>query len=119
MSKTYGTAIDVCEPEKKPRRKIMAINTDSQPVEAPKNPETSNIFALYKLFASREQQAALATRYRAGGMGYGEAKQALFELAMDHFATARRKREKLAADVETIEGILRDGARRARDKGAE
>ncbi len=119
MSKSYGNTIDVFEPEKKLRKKIMAIKTDSTPVEAPKNPETCSIFTLYKLFASCEQQTALAARYRAGGMGYGEAKQALFEAAMDHFATARQNREKLAADPGQIAEVLRAGARRARDKGAE
>ena len=119
MSKSYGNTIDVFEPEKKLRKKIMAIKTDSTPVESPKDPETCSLFTLYKLFASPDQQAALAARYRAGGMGYGEAKQALFEIAWDHFAVARERREKLAADPETIEEILRAGALRARRKGAE
>src|SRR5438876_629556 len=96
MSKSYGNTIDVFEPEKKLRKKIMAIKTDSTPVEAPKDPEKCSLFTLFKLFASPDQQAALAARYRAGGMGYGEAKQALFEIAWEHFATAREKREKLA-----------------------
>lgn len=119
MSKSYGNTIELFEPEKKLRKKIMAIKTDSTPVEAPKNPETCNIFTLYKLFASSAEQAALAARYRAGGMGYGEAKQSLFERAMDYFAVARQQREKLAADPGVIDEILRDGADRARTKGAE
>lgn len=119
MSKSYGNTIDLFEPEKKLRKKIMAIKTDSTPVEAPKNPETCSIFTLYKLFASAEQQAALAARYRAGGMGYGDAKQALFEAAMEHFAPARAAREKLAADPGKVAEILQSGARRAREKGAE
>lgn len=119
MSKSYGNTIELFEPEKRLRKKIMAIKTDSTPVEAPKNPDTCNIFTLYKLFASPDEQAALAARYRAGGMGYGEAKQALFERAMDHFAVARQQREKLAADPRVIDEILRDGAERARTKGAE
>ncbi|MGE5192965.1 MAG: tryptophan--tRNA ligase [Deltaproteobacteria bacterium] len=119
MSKSYGNTIELFEPEKQLRKKIMAIRTDSTPVEAPKNPETCNIFTLYKLFATPEQQAALAARYRAGGMGYGEAKQVLFEIALEHFAAARAKREKLVADPATVAGILRDGAARARTKAAE
>ena len=119
MSKSYGNTIEVFEPEKKLRKKIMAIKTDSTPVEAPKDPEACSLFTLYKLFASPERQAALAVRYRAGGMGYGEAKQALFEIAWEYFAIAREKREKLAADPATIEDILREGALRARQKGAE
>ena len=119
MSKSYGNTIDVFEPEKKLRKKIMAIKTDSTPVESPKDPETCSLFTLFKLFASPERQEALAAKYRAGGMGYGEAKQALFEIAWDHFAVAREKREKLVADPATIEEILRAGALRARQKGAE
>jgi tryptophanyl-tRNA synthetase len=119
MSKSYGNAIDVFEPEKKLRKKIMAIKTDSTPVEAPKDPEKCNLFTLYKLFASPEQQTALAARYRAGGMGYGEAKEALYEAAMAHFAAARQNREKLAADAVTVTEILRAGAKKARSKGAE
>jgi tryptophanyl-tRNA synthetase len=119
MSKSYGNTIDVFEPEKKLRKKIMAIKTDSTPVEAPKDPDKCSLFTLFKLFASPEQHAALAARYRAGGMGYGEAKQALFEIAWEYFAVAREKREKLAADPATIVDILRAGAVRARQKGAE
>jgi tryptophanyl-tRNA synthetase len=88
-------------------------------VDQPKNPDICSVFALYKLFASPEQQAALATRYRAGGMGYGEAKQALFEIAWQFFADARARREKLEADPATLEDILHDGAARARRKAAE
>src|SRR6266478_4894901 len=119
MSKSYGNTIELFEPEKQLRKKIMAIKTDSTPVEAPKDPEKCNLFTLYKLFASPEQQAALAARYRAGGMGYGEAKQALFEIAFEHFAAAREKRDKLVADPAAVEEILRDGAERARAKAAE
>src|SRR5262245_7679467 len=119
MSKSYGNTIELFEPEKKLRKKIMSIKTDSTPVEAPKNPDTCHLFTLYKLFASPEQQAALAARYRAGGMGYGEAKQALFEIAMEYFAPARARREKLAADPAGVAAMLRDGAARARAKGAE
>jgi tryptophanyl-tRNA synthetase len=118
MSKSYGNTIDLFEPEKQLRKKIMSIKTDSTPVEAPKNPDTCHLFTLYKLFASPEQQAALAARYRAGGMGYGEAKQALFEIAVEYFAAARAKREKLAADPDAVAEILRGGAARARAKAA-
>lgn len=118
MSKSYGNTIDVFEPPKALRKKIMSIKTDSTPVEAPKNPDTCHIFTLYKLFATPEQQAALAARYRAGGMGYGEAKQALFEIAESHFAPARERREQLAADPHTVQEILRAGAKKARAKGS-
>ena len=97
----------------------MSIKTDATPMESPKDPETSSIYQLYQLFASPTEQAALAARYRAGGMGYGEAKQALFDAAWSHFAEARARREKFAADPSTVEDILQAGARRARAKGAE
>lgn len=119
MSKSYGNTIDIFEPEKKLRKKIMSIKTDSTPVEAPKNPDTCPLFTLYKLFATPQQQALLAERYRAGGMGYGEAKQALFEIAYAFFAPARERREQLAADPRTVHDILAAGAKRAREKGAE
>ena len=78
MSKSYGNTIDVFESAGSLRKKIMSIRTDSTPVEAPKDPDACAVFALYRLVASDEEQAALAARYRAGGMGYGEAKQALY-----------------------------------------
>ena len=119
MSKSYGNTVEVFSAEKPLRKRIMSIKTDTTPVESPKNPDTSAIYQLYQLFATPEQQSALAARYRAGGMGYGEAKQALFDAAWSHFAAARARREKLAADPATVEDILKAGARRAREKGAE
>lgn len=119
MSKSYGNTIELFEPLKAMRKKIMSIKTDSTPVESPKDPETCTIFTLYKLFATPEDQAALAARYRAGGMGYGEAKQALNDAATAYFAEARTRREQLAADPQALDAILQEGARRARAKGAE
>lgn len=119
MSKSYGNTIEIFDEPKKLRKKIMAIKTDSTPVESPKDPEADNVFTLYKLFASQEQQDALAARYRAGGMGYGEAKQQLFEAASAYFAEARERREKLSADPSIVEDILQAGAKKARAKGQE
>jgi tryptophanyl-tRNA synthetase len=119
MSKSYGNAIDIFEDPKRLRKQIMSIKTDSTPVEAPKDPETCAVFTLYKLFASEDAQAALAARYRAGGMGYGEAKQVLYEAAIERFAPARERREQLLARPDELEDILRTGARRAREKGRE
>lgn len=119
MSKSYGNTIELFEDAKKLRKKIMSIKTDSTPMEAPKNPETCPVFTLYKLFASEAQQASLAERYRAGGMGYGEAKQALFEAADAFISPARERREKLVADASHVEDVLRTGAQRARAKGQE
>jgi tryptophanyl-tRNA synthetase len=119
MSKSYGNTIEVFEPEKSLRKKIMSIKTDSTPVEAPKNPDTCSVFTLYKLFAGDDEQVALAARYRAGGMGYGEAKQALYEKSLEYFSEARRRRAELAAQPGRVEEILRTGAAKARATGCE
>ncbi|MCC7420913.1 MAG: tryptophan--tRNA ligase [Planctomycetaceae bacterium] len=119
MSKSYGNTIEIFEEPKKLRKKIMAIKTDSTPVEAPKDPEACNVFTLYKLFASQEQQDALAARYRSGGMGYGEAKQSLFDAANAYFAEARDRRAQLVANPKQVEDVLQEGARKARAKGRE
>ena len=114
MSKSYHNTVDIFAPAAKARKSIMSIVTDSTPLEAPKNPDTCNVFALYKLFASADEQEALAARYRAGGMGYGEAKKALAEKFEAHFAPMRAKRDELAANPDRVEAVLRDGATRAR-----
>jgi tryptophanyl-tRNA synthetase len=119
MSKSYGNTIEIFEDPKKLRKKIMSIKTDTTPVEEPKDPDNSSIYALYTLFATPEQQTALAARYRAGGMGYGEAKQALYDAALAYFAEARARREKLASDLTAVEDILKAGAAKARAKGRE
>jgi len=117
MSKSYGNTIEIFDADKPLRKKIMSIKTDSTPVEAPKNPDTCLIFSFYKLFASPSEQAALADKYRAGGMGYGEAKQAVYEAAMNYFADARARRTELANHPERVEEILMEGATRARSVG--
>ena len=119
MSKSYGNVIEIFLPPKKLRKTIMKITTDSTPVDDPKDPENCSVFALYKLFATPEQQEELAARYRAGGMGYGEAKQQLYEAAMESFAEARARRAELEARPDTVEDILREGARQARERAGE
>lgn len=119
MSKSYGNTIELFMPEKKLRKKIMSIKTDSTPVEDPKDPETCAVFTLFKLFADADQQTALAERYRAGGMGYGEAKQQLFEAAMEYFGDARQKRAELEANPDQVRDVLKTGAEAARKKGRE
>lgn len=119
MSKSYGNVIEIFESQKQLRKKIMSIVTDSTPVDDPKDPEACSVYALYTLFASDEQCRELAERYRAGGLGYGDAKQALFERAFEYFADARERREELEANPDRVEAVLRDGAARARAKAAE
>ncbi|MBM3891454.1 MAG: tryptophan--tRNA ligase, partial [Verrucomicrobia bacterium] len=79
MSKSYNNTIELFCEEKALRRKVMGIVTDSLPVEAPKDPERSHLYALYALFATRGEAEAMAERFRKGGLGYGEVKKALAE----------------------------------------
>jgi tryptophanyl-tRNA synthetase len=114
MSKSYNNAIPLFAPEKDLRRLIMRIVTNSQTVEEPKDPETSQIYLLYKLFALPEEQRALAARYRAGGMGWGEAKDALFQAANRALSPLRNRYEEILADPARLDEILTRGAERAR-----
>jgi tryptophanyl-tRNA synthetase len=114
MSKSYGNTIEIFAEGKPLKKVVMGIVTDSTPVEAPKDPDKCTVFALYSLFATEEEQAALAARYRAGGMGYGEAKQQLLTKIDEHFGPFREKRKQLAADPAYVEGVLRKGAAKAR-----
>jgi tryptophanyl-tRNA synthetase len=114
MSKSYGNTIEIFAEGKPLQKTVMAIVTDSTPVEAPKDSEKCNVFALYSLFANDEEKAALAARYRAGGMGFGEAKKQLLEKINAHFGPARERRKQLAAQPEQVEVVLRRGAERAR-----
>ncbi len=114
MSKSYDNTIEIFGDEKKTRKRIMSIVTDSTPLEASKNPDTCNVFALFSLFASESEREALAARYRAGGMGYGEAKKALFEIFWARFEPFRVKRAELAAQPDYVDAVLRRGAERAR-----
>jgi tryptophanyl-tRNA synthetase len=114
MSKSYGNTIEIFAESKPLKKMVMGIVTDSAPVEAPKDPEKSTVFTLYKLFATPDEQAALALRYRAGGMGYGEAKSLLFVKINEFFNEFRYKRKQLAADPNYVEDVLREGAKKAR-----
>jgi len=114
MSKSYGNTIPIFSSEKELRKTIMRIVTNSQGVEEPKDPEASQIYNFYKLFANGEEQAALAARYRAGGMGWGEAKEALFNAANRMLTPMRQRYEELMADPEKLDSILEKGAERAR-----
>jgi len=114
MSKSYNNTIEIFLPPKKLRKKIMGIVTDSKGVDEPKDPDTCHVFGLYKLFASSEQQADLAAQYRAGGLGYGHAKQALFEVVDAQLAEARERYDHLMANPDEIRQVLAEGADRAR-----
>jgi len=114
MSKSYGNTIEIFLEPKELKSKIGKIVTNSQPIEEPKDPDKCNVFSLYKLFASEEQSAALAARYRAGGLGWGHAKEALRELLEEHLAVPREKYKALLSDTAQIDKILSYGAEKAR-----
>jgi tryptophanyl-tRNA synthetase len=118
MSKSYGNTIDLFQEDKALRKQIMRIVTDSTPVEAPKNPDTCNVFQIYRLFLDKGQQQELRNRYEAGGMGYGEVKQELFETVRDFFAPYAERRRELLADPDGLRAILARGAEKARAAGA-
>jgi tryptophanyl-tRNA synthetase len=114
MSKSYDNTIPLFETAKATRKRIMSIKTDSRTVEEPKDPETCNVFTLYRLLATPDETRVLEQRYRAGGMGYGEAKQALADVAERLLGPARERRAELVGDGDRVEDALAQGAARAR-----
>ena len=114
MSKSYDNTIEIFEPENKVKKKVMRIQTDSTPVEEPKDPDTCNIFALLKLVASPEELSEWETKYRAGGVGYGTVKKRVVELLHEHFRPYRDKRQAIENDPDFVEEVLFKGAQKAR-----
>ncbi len=114
MSKSYNNHIELFGDEKETRARIMRIVTDSTPLEDPKDPDTCNVFALYRLFATPGEREELAGRYRAGGFGYGTAKKALFERMWETLAPFRARRAALMRDPGFVEGVLEAGGAKAR-----
>ena len=114
MSKSYNNTIEIFGNPKAIRKKIMGMPTDCKTLEEPKDPDTCNVFALYKLFSTKAQQEEMAERYRAGNYGYGHAKQALFDAYMDFFAPMRKRREELEADPGYVESVLKTSAEKAK-----
>lgn len=117
MSKSYGNIIDPFLPEKTLRKTVMKIVSDSTPMEDAKDPETDTTFKIFRAIAGADDPRTqdLAAKYRAGNFGYGHAKQALFELLLDHFGSARARREKLLQDPGYIDQVLQQGAASAND----
>jgi tryptophanyl-tRNA synthetase len=114
MSKSYGNEIGIFEEGKALKKKVMSIVTDSAPVEAPKDPDTSTPFLLLKLFASPDEVAEWEARYRAGGMGYGDVKKRVLELCDEYFVPFRERRRELEGDPGYVLDVLTQGGRRAR-----
>jgi tryptophanyl-tRNA synthetase len=114
MSKSYNNTIPLFTPENQLRKLIMRIVTNSQAVEEPKDPDSSQIYLLYKLFASPGEQAALAARYRSGGMGWGEAKEELFKVVNRELTPLRERFTAIMADPPALDAILARGAEKAK-----
>lgn len=114
MSKSYGNIIDIFLPEKELLKQIKSIKTDSTPIEAPKNPDTDNVFAIFSLLASEEKKTSLRSRYLAGNFGYGHAKQELYELIIRKFDTQRKMYAHLMSHPDALEDQLSRGEAKAR-----
>ncbi|MDR9457545.1 MAG: tryptophan--tRNA ligase [Salegentibacter sp.] len=113
MSKSQNNTINLFQTDKKLRKQIMGIETDSTPLEEPKNPDSCNVFALYKLVASEEQIAKMRKNYEAGGYGYGHAKQELYEVLSERFKEARKKYDYYMKNLDAIDEALAVGAEKA------
>jgi len=113
MSKSYNNTIEMFASKKNLKKQVMGIVSDSTPLEDPKDPD-NNITALYKLFASKEEVAAMEDKFRAGNYGYGHAKKELLDAMLEYFGEARARREELVKNPQYVEEVLRKGAEKAR-----
>ena len=113
MSKSANNFINIFLSDKELRKQIMAIETDSTPLEAPKNPDTCNAFAIYSLLANEEQLTQMKANYLGGNYGYGHAKQALFELIAERFKTEREKYNYYMNNLAEVDALLKIGAEKA------
>ena len=113
MSKSKNNIINIFLADKQLRKQIMSIQTDSTPLEDPKNPDTCNLFTLYKLLANETQIAEMRSNYETGGYGYGHAKQAFYELILDRFANERSRYNHYMENLDEIDEVLHIGAQKA------
>ena len=118
MSKSYHNTLPIFGEEKPVKKLVMKITTDSTPVEAPKPTEGSTILALYKLFASPADYAAMVADHENGGVGYGDFKKRLADAYWDYFAPMRVRRAEIEADPGYVDEVLAAGALRAREEAA-
>lgn len=114
MSKSRNNYINIFLPEKELKKVVMGIITDATPLEEPKNPDTCNVFALYKLLASEEQTAEMRDNYIKGGYGYGHAKTALYELILAKFKSQRERYDYYMNNRNELDAKLQIGADKAR-----
>ncbi len=115
MSKSRNNFINIFLSEKEMKKQVMSIQTDSTPLEEPKNPDTDNVFALYKLVASAEQIVQMRESYLKGGYGYGHAKTALLEVLIDKYADARTKFSEYLNNKDILDKFLLEGSEKAAD----
>ncbi|WP_299185979.1 tryptophan--tRNA ligase [uncultured Aquimarina sp.] len=113
MSKSKGNTINLFLPDKKLRKDVMSIKTDSTPLEEPKDPDTCNVFAIYQLIANKEQLSEMRANYLGGNYGYGHAKQALYELLIDKFSEERKRYTYYMENLEEVDKALAIGAEKA------
>jgi len=113
MSKSYGNTIDIFQTDKKLRKNVMAIVTDSTPLEEPKNPDTCNVFAIYKLLANEAQIKEMRANYEGGNYGYGHAKQALYELIVERYAKEREAYNYYMENLDELHAKLEKGEAKA------
>ena len=114
MSSSYGNTIDLFDKPKTIRKRIMSIKTDSKSVDQPKDPDSCNLFAIFRLLVSPEETAEMADRYRAGGLGYGTVKKRLADLFDEFIGPSRARREELIVNPDRVEAALTSGAIKAR-----
>src|SRR5262249_26463556 len=115
MSKSYGNTVEIFGEEKMLRKKVMGIKMDSRTPQEPKPDAEQNLaLQLLKLVAPAEAAADYENRLRAGGLGYGDLKKALFDFYGTYLEPARRKRAELAVNLDYVTQVLAQGAERAR-----
>ena len=119
MSKSRGNIINIFLPEKQLKKQVMAIETDSTPLEEPKNPDTCKVFAIYSLLANETQIAEMRAKYLAGNYGYGHAKTELFNLILENFKTEREKFDYYMNNLSELDAKLQEGAEKTRKIAAE
>lgn len=115
MSKSRGNIINIFLPEKQLKKQIMSIETDSLPLEAPKNPDTCRVFAIYQLIASPEQITELREKYEAGNFGYGHAKTELLNLILEKYSEERKLFDYYMNNIDQLEEKLRKGAEKTKE----
>ena len=115
MSKSKNNIIDVFLPEKQLRKQVMGIATDSTPLEDPKDSQSCTVFSLYRMIAEVSEVKQMRLQYESGGFGYGHAKQALYEVLLDKFASARSQFDKLMDEPQQMDLVLEQGAQKAQE----